>query len=243
MKYDMTQEDYKVIAYDLANNRTLKHLRNLLFYKFTIGDIIVREDKHKKFDGSGTFEWKTKLADCGIAYKYVYVFENELGVGYIRRLSVTGRTLVDRPICVTEFDPDVTRFTLDPEYADHMLLSNENDEFDAKSRYNEVKKKREQVHRKNKKLCVQIDDEFQAVVWIKTLKIGDQIWWGHNIANIYKDPYFVNSVDINANNSKCLVRLTLDPGGQGYVTQLYAGNLVRYSIFMQRPTFVEDIVN
>jgi hypothetical protein len=207
--------------------------------------VLIREEKYSKHDGTGTFEWKTSVAGCDLPYKYVYVFENELEVGYIRRLSVNGRKFVERPICVTEFDPDQTRFALDPEYADHMLLSNEGEDFDTKSRYDELKKKREQIHRKNKKLRVQITDENDAVAWIKTLKVGDQVWWGYSISNIYKEAYYVQSIDIKSQAGQCSVRLTNVPGGGtgAYGSNLYTGNLIQYSVFMQKPTFIEEVIN
>ena len=244
MKYDMTPEDHQVIARDLANDRTLKHLRNLSFYKFAVGDVLIREEKYSKHDGTGSFEWKTSIASGSLPYKYVYVFENELGVGYIRRLSVNGRMFVERPICTTEFDPDRTRFILDPEYADHMLLSNEGEDFDTKSRYDELKKKREQIHRKNKKIRIQFADEMQAVAWMKTLKVGDQIWWGYSISNIYKKPYFVQSVNIVPHIGQCYVELTSQPNNAlAYASNIYANNLTRYSVFMQKPTFVDEVIN
>lgn len=239
MKYEITSEDQKIMAKDLANDRVLKHLRNLSFYKFAIGDVLIREEKFQKYDGTGAAEWKVYIADCKIPYKYVYVFENELGVGYIRRLSVNGRKFVERPICITEFDPDRTRFLLDPEYADHMLLSSENEEFDTKSRYNEIKKKREQINRKNKKLRVQIDSVEQAIAWFKTLKIGDQVWVSGAINDIAKEPFFVFNIDMN------YISLKSTQQGGGWSKALYAYRLAQgtQSVFTERPIFIDEVIN
>jgi hypothetical protein len=244
MKYDITQEDLKTMERDLQNDRVLKHLKNLSFYKFTIGDVLICEEKHRKYDGTKDFEWKTKLANCDLPYKYVYVFENELGIGYIHRLSINGRKFVERSICVTEFDPDQTRFILDPEYADHMLLADENENFDAKSRYDDIKKKREQIHRKNKKLCVQIDDEIQAAAWIKSLKVGDQIWWGNTINSIRKEPYSVQSINSSTDyyhGYAAVINVIITDGK--YTSSFSSSTLHRYCIFTQRPTFIEDVIN
>jgi hypothetical protein len=245
MKYEVTQDDQDIMARDLAQDRTLKHLRNLSFYKFSIGDVLIREEKYSKYDGTGSFEWKVSKASCDLPYKYVYVFENELGVGYIRRLSVNGRKFVDRPICITEFDPDQTKFSLDPEYADHMLLANEDDNFDTKSRYDEIKKKREQIHRQNKKIRIPLNDEAQVLAWMKTLKIGDQLWWGYSISHIYKDTYFVQGIDIKPSPSNCSIRVGTTPvvGNGGYANNLYTNNLIRYYVFSQRPTFIDEVIN
>ena len=266
MKYDMTPEDHQTIAHDLAHDRTLKHLRNLSFYKFTVGDVLVREEKWRKSDGGDGWEWKVRMADANLPYKYVYVFENELGVGYIRRLSVNGRKFVERPLCVTEFDPDQTRFSLDPEYADHMLLSAEDEEFDTKTRYADAKKKREKIHRQNKKIAVPLPDEAAALAWMQTLKVGDQLWYGYGISSIHKEPYFVHEINLNpppAVPAKSQPASPYNYGynrveqfaphikigaaapgvGNAYSSPLYVHSITRYYVFMQRPTFFEEVIN
>ena len=245
MKYEVTADDLKVMAFDLANDRTLKHLKNLSFYKFAVGDVLIREEKYRTADGH---QWKTKLADCGLPNKYVYVFENDLGIGYIRRLSVNGRKFVDKPLCVTEFDPDQTRFALDPEYADHMILSDENAEFDAKSRYDEIKKKREQIHRQNKKNRLMFSTPQQAVDWMKTLKVGDQIWYGYSISGIHKSPYYVHAVNIlyplDHSNLKVSGNAPISSApSANFAMTLSMHSLLRYSIFMSKPIFVDEIIN
>lgn len=242
MKYLVTQDDLNTMEHDLHNDRTLKHLKDLSFYKFTIGDVLIRQERYR--NSTGEHEWKTKLADCGIANKYVYVFENELGIGYIRRLSVNGRKFVDRATCVTEFDPDLTRFSLDPEYADHMLLSEENAEFDAKSRYDEIKKKREQINRQNKKLRLDIQTEDQAIEWLKNVNIGDTVWFGYSIGNINKYPYSVDSKNINVSNparSSIILRNSAYP--QSYGQTFNVNSVLRYNIFTSRPIFMDEIIN
>ncbi len=263
MKYEITQEDKDTMAFDMQHNRTLKYIRDLSYYKFTIGDVLIREEKYHNYQTS-TSEWKPKIASCDLPYKYVYVFENELGVGYIRRLSVNGRKFVEKPVCVTEFDPDQTRFTLDPEYADHMLLAGEDDEFDAKTRYAEAKKKREQIHRKNKKLAIQLPDEAAAIAWMQTLKVGDQLWWGHSIGSIHKDAYYVTEINLKTppgtspapgnpfgysygyNQFSPHIKVsTSAPGsnGGGYANSLHASSMSRYYVFTQRPIFFDEIIN
>lgn len=247
MKYEITKDDKAIMQYDMHNDRTLKHIRNLSFYKFSIGDVLVREEKYRKAGSAEVeYEWKVKMADCGIANKYVYVFENELGVGYIRRISVNGRKFVDKATCVTEFDPDQTRFVLDPEYADHMLLADADAEFDAKSRYDEIKKKREKINRQNKKLRIPLETRELALAWVKTLKVGDQIWWGYNISNLYKEPYFIKEIKWGYNKFdlhqvEIKVSTNMNPGTYAYT--LYGSSLTSYNILTSRPTFVEEIIN
>lgn len=258
MKYEITQEDKDVMQHDLAHDRTLKYLRNLSFYKFSIGDVLIREEKTYSYKTNET-SWETKIAGCDLPYKYVYVFENELGVGYIRRLSVNGRKFVEKPICVTEFDPDQTRFSLDPEYADHMLLANEDEEFDAKSRYNELKKKREALHRKNKKVSLRFENEAAAREWVLTLKPGDQFWYGYGISSIRKEPYFLHNTvlkDIRPPSSFPHWQAPFNPHieissqppgtpttGQFYKNNLYLSSMVGMYFFTERPLFFDEMIN
>lgn len=250
MKYDITPQDLAIMEQDLKNDRVLKHLRNLSYYKFSVGDVLIRENKVQAF-GTNETTWKVELGSGDIPHKYVYVFENELKVGYIRRLSVNGRKFVERSICVTELDPDYTRFKLDPEYADHMLLAGEDAEFDASSRYDELKARREATHRRNKKLKIPMPDVEAAIAWMKTLKVGDQVWWGHSINNLHKEPYFVDQINLYPPNT------SLTPWGNqpqdhikvstranpNYSSHIYATSLPFYYVFTQRPHFLDEVVS
>lgn len=259
-KYEVTQEDRDIMANDMKTDRTLKHIRNLSFYKFTVGDVLVRQEK-RWLEGD-RYEWRTCMHN-NLPYKYVYVFENELGVGYIRRLSVNGSKFVERPMCVTEFDPDTTQFALDPEYADHMLLAPEDEEFDTKSRYAEAKRKRERVHRQNKKLALKWETEADVIKWMETLKPGDQFWWGYNISSINKDAYYVHKINLveppdfkkthggywgaqfqpNIEATTSPTPPSAGGPGFGYSNQLYASNLVRYYVFTQKPFFQDEQIS
>jgi hypothetical protein len=250
VKYEITQEDKQIVERDMKTDRVLKHLRNLSFYKFSVGDVLVRENRvHSNEDKE---VWKIELGSGDIPHKYVYVFENELKVGYIRRLSVTGRKFVERPMCVTEFDPDYTRFKLDPEYADHMLLLGEEEVFDASLRYDTHKKRREALYRRNKKIAIQIPDVNAAIAWFKTLKIGDQIWWGYSINNVYKEPYFVEEINMHsapmkftlfgAQESTENIKISTRQN-TSYSSYMYATSIPRYYVFAQRPQFLDEIVD
>lgn len=233
-KYEISPDDQKVMDHDMANNRTLKHLKNKAIYKFSVGDVLVREDKYG-------VDWKTQLADCGLPYKYVYVFENELNIGYIRRLSIKGDKFVGNATCVLEFDPTYTRFQPDPEFADHILFSEDGDEFDAHTRYTNLKKKREQINRKNKKMAVVIEKPDAAIDWIKTLKVGDTFWYGSSIGHINKEMYYVTSIGLDIDPHRCHITYSTNPTVQGY--RMTAGNMYRHYIFRDKPFYADEIVN
>lgn len=240
MKYVKDADDRKIEVNDLTHNRTLQHLRDINFYKFSIGDVLVREDKYGE-------AWKVKMASCGLAYKYVYAFENDLGVGYIRRLSVNGKKFVDTAVCIVYFDPAKTRFQLDSAYADHILLAAEGEELDVKSEYSDIKKKREGVHRKNKKAAIRITSEAEGVAFIQSLKPGDQFWYGsYSVRSINKEPFKVVSTKVLLHPSIGDSYIEYVQGGTGYYAnrpqRLAARHLGHSYIFMTKPIFVDEIL-
>jgi len=239
MKYEKTAEDIKIEETDLKTNRTLKHLRHVNFYKFSIGDVLIREEKW------GTNDWRVKTASCGLPYKYVYVFENELGVGYIRRLSVKGDKFVDTSVCVVNFDPHETRFSLDPSYANHLLLASEDDELDLKSEYTDIKKKREAMHRKNMKLAEKITNFAEGLEFLKKMKVGDTFWWGWGIRSIRETPVTITNIIIKLDGKQpeyeCCIEYTSSPGSS-YTQRLTIDSMIRGKVFLTKPLFMEEVL-
>jgi hypothetical protein len=251
MKYEVTQEDKDIMERDMQSDRTLKHLRNMSFYKFSIGDVLIREERYRNYDkvhgAADGYEWKPVKASCGLHNKYVYVFENELGVGYIRRMSVNGSRLVDQPLCITQFDPDQTRFQLDPEYADHMLLASEEDEFDVKTRYSNLKKKRERINRLNEKIRLKWADEPAVIAWMQTLKVGDQLWWGYGKNSIHKEPYVVLEVSKNTTGSwysnSWFLKMAPANNPNAYPSNVWSNGISSQCFFTTRPTFADEVLD
>lgn len=233
-KYEIGPADQKIMDHDMANNRTLKHLKNKSIYKFSVGDVLLREDKYSN-------EWRVQTAECGLPYKYVYVFENELNIGYIRRLSIKGDKFVGAPTCVLEFDPSNVRFVPDPDFADHILLGEEGEEFDAHSRYLELKKTRERINRKNKKLAIHLENDQAAIDWMKQAKVGDTFWYGSSISHIGKDMCYVTAVNVDIDPWRCHIMYSTNPTVQGY--RMTAGSLARGFIFKDKPYFLDEVVN
>lgn len=236
LKYEKTDEDKKIEERDLATNRTLKHLKDINFYKFEVGDVLVREERW-----GDEQPWKQQLAACGLPYKYVYVFENELGVGYIRRLSIDGSKFVEAPVCVVNFDPQRTRFHLDPAYADQILMGDA-DKMDMKSDYQAVKRKKAALWRKNDKIRIQMKSADDAIAFINTLNVGDKLWMGFNRSTVNKDHYTVAAKSIDP-LSPAHSYLALKPSwapGRNY--NYYADRIFWYHWFKQKPHFLDDML-
>ena len=74
LTYTKTAADTKREASDIRNSPIMRFLKNQDHFKFNIGDILVRQTKY-------TGDWVTTVTP-GVAApkKFMYVFENELGI-------------------------------------------------------------------------------------------------------------------------------------------------------------------
>lgn len=229
--YVKDANDRRIESADMVYNKTLLYLRDVDNFKFNIGDILIRED----FWGE---TWKLKSASCGLPYKYVYVFENELGVGYIRRLSINGTSFVDQATCVVDFDPRLVKFQLDPNYANNLLLG-ESDGFDLKLDYKEAKKRREAIHYKNEKLAEKTSSIAEIKTLLEKLKPGDSFWIGKSVRRLTSTPNAVVRTFISIHD--------LSQSGINYRTSwgttlqtLVAAALLNKAILLQKPFTVTD---
>src|SRR5206468_3542273 len=113
-------------------------------------DVLIRQQY--RYGPHNSRQWVT---DCVSAHskapkKFVYVYENELGIGYVKQLKADGSGFTSYMCCMANIDPAYTRFTIDPEYADHLLLSDGEQEFTPGDQFLYDKKLREDVKKFNK---------------------------------------------------------------------------------------------
>jgi hypothetical protein len=236
MKYTKDADDIKIEQYDLQNNRTLKHLRDLSAFKFAIGDVLVRDEKRGD-------QWVVQAGNGGLPYKWVYIFENELGIGYFKCLSINGKRFIHNAICAVEFDPATTRFRLDPEYADHIMLGDANAEFDVISNHKALKKKREKMNHENDKLAADTSNVVAIAAWMMTLKPGDNLWRSYT-RQVEKEPHVVLSVKIGGSNGLAIEDsyVELQHPTRTRTFHIRAKDTLNMWIYLTRPQFFEDIL-
>jgi hypothetical protein len=168
-----TPGDSKKEKLDLERNVILRFLANQDYYKFKPGDILVK--KEAEYQNDNTIKWVTEENwKSETPQKYVYAFENELGIGYVKVLKNDGSGPKGQALCMATFDPKHTRFTLDPGYADHLLVG------EGEYKYNEdierIISYRKEAIEKNKKLVIDTTTSVGAKRWWKSLKVGDLIY-------------------------------------------------------------------
>lgn len=192
MKLKKTQNDIEVENRDLERDYTLIFLQEMDNLKFKVGDILIKKVYNEDTDAMGdvTPSWETDTYDIGAPVKYVYAFENKLGIGYIKELKPDGKGPTRaQPVCMTEVFRDRERVQLDPEYAEHLLLSPE-EEFKYHATYERMAAYREEALKKNKELIVRTkeparlnkygeasyDDSKTFKEFWKDLKVGDIVY-------------------------------------------------------------------
>ena len=181
MKYVKSLEDARREENDLKTNVIMRWLQYQEDFKFNIGDILIKQSKRwhtTNHNDHGDWETETVSKVTGAPRKYMYVFENTLGIGYLRQLYVDGSGFASTLLCIANCDPTYTRFVLDPDYADHLILGGTNEEFTANQMYLEKKKYRDDAIAKNKEMLIKTGSFYSVTAWFNSLKPSDIFWCG-----------------------------------------------------------------
>lgn len=195
--YQKTPEDIRREENDLKTNAIMRWLQNQEAFKFNPGDILIKKNKVHKWGVSHDDtqdEWtiETTSSTVNAPKKYVYAFENKLGIGYIRQLKSNGDGYCGTLICVANFDPENTRFELDPDFVDHTLIGD--GEFAYNQEYLSKKKFRQDAMEANKKLLVKTSSEKGLREWFLGLKVGDEFWFGTTFDELVAHKYRVYGI-------------------------------------------------
>jgi hypothetical protein len=192
LEYVKTAKDANTENNDLVNNQTVKFIKHQEHFKFNVGDILIMQRK-----GYGDTEWVSERTShiTDTPTKYMYVFENELGIGYIKQLKADGSGFTTLLTCVAEIDPNRQRLVLDPSFVDHLILSDKEDAFDYNlERRNKASFRRRAIN-KNKKLILDLSDTLFRVTWFHGLKKGDKIYMGYDWEDITAGPTEITRIE------------------------------------------------
>ncbi len=188
LKYVKTHEDKGREKDDLRRSPIMRYLKNRDLFKFKVGDVLIKQNR---WSMSG--EWKVAKTSVGAPKKYMYVFENELGIGYIKQLKVDGSGFTSTLECTANLDPETTQLILDPEFVDHMLIGD--DEFQYNKEHLAKKNFRQEAIAKNRKLLVRTRAAKKLTAWLHALKPGDKFWMGSTWDELGKNCWEVLSVN------------------------------------------------
>ena len=187
LKYEKTALDAHRERNDMAQNPIMLFLKHKEQFRFNVGDILVKE---VNFNGNQEPEnWQVEKNHIGSPQKFMYVFENELGIGYLKQLRVDGSGLTANLICTANFNPKTTRLKLDPDFVDHMMVGE--GEFCYNADYLRRSAFRKEAMKKNSKLLIRTVSVKEVCKWLKSLKVGDEFSLGATLDEMTKTRFKV----------------------------------------------------
>ena len=195
MKVDLTANEKKQLDNAVKENIVHKWLANKEVMKFEIGDVLLKYRRGYNPDMHGNYEWKPEniMSDLKMPQRYVYIFEDEFGIGYVKPLKVSDGKLGKELLCMTEFDWTHVRFQVDPEYAEHVLLDSE---FDIKDQHKKSMQGRKQVTKMNRKIGIKPKTINEFNNFFGKLKAEDKFWTSADYTGKYFNEYTVKTLSM-----------------------------------------------
>lgn len=155
MKVDLTKEQLKQLDASIKSNKVCSWLEQKESMKFEIGDVLIKNIQRYDYESADEdkYYWAPENinSDNKMNQRYVYIYETPTGVGFIKKLRVSDGTLGEELFCLADFDYSSTRFEVDPEYAEHMLLDAN---FDIRDIHKKSLEARKIVTKMNRKIGV-----------------------------------------------------------------------------------------
>jgi hypothetical protein len=186
LKYEKTHADRAREVSDIRRSPIMRFLKHQDYFKFNMGDILVKQRRLTL-----NSKWETEVvAGVNTPKKFMYVFENELGIGYVKQLRVDGSGFTSALVCTANFDPDSVRFMIDPDFVDHLLIGEDND-YEYNKEYSNKKAFREDAIKKNTKILVHTRSLKKRIDWLSSLKKGDIFWAGDTLDRMVKQKFRV----------------------------------------------------
>lgn len=143
MKVNLNPKEQKQLNDCINNNLVRKWLKLRESLKFEIGDVLI-----KKIRSGDKWVDENIASQTKMPQRYVYIHEDEEGIGYFKKLLISNGSLGAELFSITDFDFEHNRFEVDPEYAEHTLLGAEFDIKDIKKKANEGKRIATKMNRK-----------------------------------------------------------------------------------------------
>lgn len=179
---ELSDLDKQSISRDRTQDVVTRYLAHIDSMRFRVGDVLNKQ--YRAWNPHHDTTWTTEMVSstCRTPSKFIYVHENEQGVGYIKRLKADGTGPTDKLICMSSVNFTCERFVIDQEYADHMLLTPDED-FDYSKSYKQLKQKLRYVTNQNKRYELSFTSEQEVINFLTNkISVGTTMWvkapWG-----------------------------------------------------------------
>lgn len=138
--------------------------------QFNVGDVLVSYTT----DTEGKIHYEM-MPSSSVKQKYVVVHKDDNELVYCKKVLVTGQLGVGvELICDQKWRTE--EYTLDPEQADHIILGDENEEFDPFAAAKKLRKHKDAIKRHNETIVVPTKDKPEVRAFLKeiTEKFGTE---------------------------------------------------------------------
>jgi hypothetical protein len=182
-KFKLTQEQILEIQQLRENNPVCRYLDMMENCKFSIGDILVKYSGRKDWNNSGKIRWELEMLspNSTMPKRYVYVYEDKHGVGFVKRLNIKTGELCKETICLADVvgtHSNLTKFQVDPEYMDSVLLGDGS--FDIKKLHKQSLEKKQRVKELNKSAAFVSSKLSEVNNFLSQIKAGDTLYYSRN---------------------------------------------------------------
>lgn len=168
MKVNLTRSQQNQLDNAKKINPVRKWMEFSKTHNFEVGDVLIRLNLR-----GDKWEPQPISYDNKMPQRFVYIHQDEYGIGWIKTLRVSDGELGSELICLTDVVSDEVKFEVDPEYAEHALLDAD---FDIKKLHKRSLEARKLVSKANKKIGTKFKTLSEANLFFSTMQVGDKFW-------------------------------------------------------------------
>lgn len=204
MKVELSDKDERQLKRAVENNPVRKYLLNRENVNFEIGDVLIKHIARYDASSPNSQKWVTEpiSSENSMPQRYVFIFKDEFGIGYVKRLQVSTGKLGSDIFCFTDYDTSATKFEVDPEYAEQIFLDAE---FDIKRLHKESLEARKIISKMNRKNGLKLKTLKDANDFFNGVPVGGKFWmssdytakWTQEMEIIKVQKIAVTSMDVN----------------------------------------------
>lgn len=187
MKVELNADELEQLDYAKQTNLFRKWFANKDNMKFEIGDVLVKHLLRRDYD-TNKDHWVVENINSNnkMAQRYVFIHEDEFGIGYIKQLRVSDGTLGKELICLTDFDYDYCKFEVDPEFAETTFLGAE---FDIKAVHKATLANRKIITKMNRKIGTKPNSVKQFNSFVEKVGVGGVFYSTSDYTGRYEKEY------------------------------------------------------
>ncbi len=237
MKPELSQSDKNSIEWSAKNDPVIKWIRNKNALSFQPGDILIKEEMMH----SGIWQMVPVSPRSQVPKKYMFMYEDEYGIGYVKQLKAESAEYVHNITCLASIDHDRIRFQVDPEYATHILLNGEGT-YDHSVEYKLVKERREKVRQENLKLLAKRNQNNNDVdAAFRSFVVGRKFWTAEDMAGTNRQELEVMNASLTKGmlgGEVCALMIREQNG----TTRLLSCERFHGYVFKSKPWKLEDVL-